>query len=1156
TFSPGTGDGSLITTSNYGVAITGLSVYTEYTLYYQADCGSGNKSTWVGPFTFTTQNIGDGTASIVGIEGFPNSSIFMMEFNDKLTFFSNSGLSEYDGTSITTVVDSNGHTHYTDGSSPVIINGSLFFTSGNGYMYDGINVSELKDINNQQISLNLPFKGSNDTVYVGGNSISKFNGSYIEHSLNIPALSFEVLGNGAIYYIDDSNQNIYKHINGTTSELTINGNSFNDYAAKLIQTNGKLIASSFTKTWVIDENNVSNIQDGAGNDIGDVTEEVLSIGNLLFFTSWNQSTYDKELWAYDGTSASAIATSFNNSLFTNIQTLREIDGVLYFIGETPLYGAEWYKYENGVVTMLVDADSGTGSGASTNYFDGNPICSYNGSIFFQASNGTDGYELWKYNGTTAYMVKDINLGNGHSQPSDMIVHHDTLFFIAEATNTPQRRLFAYVEVPSSASITFSEPVACKNDNELLIPITIDDITSDVGAISLVFDYDISYMTYDAVSSSHNELNAAVGGNFYINDVNGSIFISWADNNAATFENGDTLFTLKFVPNTGNTFATPDSNALTWNQTIIGNCEIADESQIVLDAVFIDSSAMVRDLPTGMLNNDLTINNTLCNGETALFTATGGSTYEYFVEGTSQGAADVTATYSSTTLLDNEVVTVNIVDDYGCITTLTDTIIVRDLPTVSFVHDKLTTRICSSDTVNFVATGADEYIFKVNSIEVQGQSIDSTYDFLTPATNDLIEVIGINSTTGCQNDGDVDYTLTLDGCFGLNGSIVYKNTEETAMGNVDIRFMAVSVDTLISVTESTDGTFGFLNLYDDENYVFSATTAKTHGGINSTDALGIMMHAIGLQTYTGIELKASDVDGINSVNATDALLVMQRFVRSINSFNAGDWVFEDKTYNITTNFADEMIYSLAMGDVNGSYTPNTSENASIFLANNGIIDANTGDVLQIPVSVANAATMGAMSLSFYYPSHLMTINQVTLANGNSVLFNIEGDELRIAWADLTAMNLQANDVVLNINATINNASDLTLFPITINNVSEIADGQAIPFTNITLEMPTFQSISTGTNGVSTAAIPIRNFPNPFSDKTTIEYTLPTSGEVTLMIRNATGSEVRTIVSETQSAGKQQVLINGQDLSAGTYFYTITVQEANRSYTVTKRMMVLK
>ncbi|MDP7312123.1 MAG: hypothetical protein QF831_01655, partial [Candidatus Thalassarchaeaceae archaeon] len=54
------------------------------------------------------------------------------------------------------------------------------------------------------------------------------------------------------------------------------------------------------------------------------------------------------------------------------------------------------------------------------------------TIYFQATDGTNGYELWKSDGTTSgtVMVKDINSGSSSSIPSYLTTIGDTLYFQA------------------------------------------------------------------------------------------------------------------------------------------------------------------------------------------------------------------------------------------------------------------------------------------------------------------------------------------------------------------------------------------------------------------------------------------------------------------------------------------------------------------------------------------------------------------------------------------------------------------------------------------------------------------------------------------------------------------------------------------------------
>ena len=55
------------------------------------------------------------------------------------------------------------------------------------------------------------------------------------------------------------------------------------------------------------------------------------------------------------------------------------------------------------------------------------------------------------------------------------------------------------------------------------------------------------------------------------------------------------------------------------------------------------------------------------------------------------------------------------------------------------------------------------------------------------------------------------------------------------------------------------------------------------GIDSTDALMVLQHIVGIRTLTGTQLQAADVDGVDGVTSTDALMILQYIVGSIKSF---------------------------------------------------------------------------------------------------------------------------------------------------------------------------------------------------------------------------------------------------------------------------------
>lgn len=75
----------------------------------------------------------------------------------------------------------------------------------------------------------------------------------------------------------------------------------------------------------------------------------------------------------------------------------------------------------------------------------------------------------------------------------------------------------------------------------------------------------------------------------------------------------------------------------------------------------------------------------------------------------------------------------------------------------------------------------------------------------------------------------------------------------------------------------------------------------------------------------------------------------------------------------------------------------------------------------------------------------------------------------------------------------------------------------------------------------------NYPNPFNNSTTIEFSLPKTGLVTLKIYNLLGQEIAAIVSAKLIAGNHQYRWNAADLASGVYYYRIEsggYQQANK------------
>jgi hypothetical protein len=84
-----------------------------------------------------------------------------------------------------------------------------------------------------------------------------------------------------------------------------------------------------------------------------------------------------------------------------------------------------------------------------------------------------------------------------------------------------------------------------------------------------------------------------------------------------------------------------------------------------------------------------------------------------------------------------------------------------------------------------------------------------------------------------------------------------------------------------------------------------------------------------------------------------------------------------------------------------------------------------------------------------------------------------------------------------------------------------------------------------------ALSISAYPNPFNPQTTIRYTVPSKGQVTIAVYDLRGAFVVTLVDENQEVGAYTKTWDGKDaggvtISSGVYFARVTHPSGTRSY----------
>ncbi len=89
---------------------------------------------------------------------------------------------------------------------------------------------------------------------------------------------------------------------------------------------------------------------------------------------------------------------------------------------------------------------------------------------------------------------------------------------------------------------------------------------------------------------------------------------------------------------------------------------------------------------------------------------------------------------------------------------------------------------------------------------------------------------------------------------------------------------------------------------------------------------------------------------------------------------------------------------------------------------------------------------------------------------------------------------------------------------------------------------------------------QNYPNPFNPSTSISYSIPSDGRVTLAIYDILGNEVAQLENGNKSAGTYSHSFDASQLTSGIYFYTLSSTDLESSsgqdFVQTKKMLLMK
>jgi len=305
--------------------------------------------------------------------------------------------------------------------------------------------------------------------------------------------------------------------------------------------------------------------------------------------------------------------------------------------------------------------------------------------------------------------------------------------------------------------------------------------------------------------------------------------------------------------------------------------------------------------------------------------------------------------------------------------------------------------------------------------------------------------------------------------------------------------------------------------------------------------------------------------------SDGATVYQYMVKALDSAHSVATVINTNVMagNGTPDFTGDKVVNLADLVLFGSHWNQTATTPG-FISNfdlnkDGLI--NLGDLVALgsawtkvtkaakiaaDVPVANVAFQMTSNVGSDKSMYFVNINTQDVSNINGVSFNLSYDASKFDFVPESLNGLgevqvvSVNDGIISIASAFDNAK----FNGTISLGFKLKGTNSVmnvEMLNADVVVNNVFSAANSAAGITLKAVPVtyalnQNFPNPFNPTTTIEYSIPTSGHVSLVVYNVAGQKVRTLVNDSQSASFYKVVWdgkndNGMTVGTGMYFYKL-------------------
>lgn len=484
------------------------------------------------------------------------------------------------------------------------------------------------------------------------------------------------------------------------------------------------------------------------------------------------------------------------------------------------------------------------------------------------------------------------------------------------------------------------------------------------------------------------------------------------------------------------------------------------------------------------------------------------------------------------------------------------------------------------------TASEDLIFSFSADITNTSRTFTCADISDGISENIALEMWVTDENGAQDFCNVEINIqdnAGDVCVNGSGSGAlitgYVQTEESRMiENAKVQIMSQSPE-YPKADFTSNGQYSFNNLLMGNTYDLTTEGDNdVNNGVSTLDLVLIQKHILGLQLLSSpYKIIAADGDNSGHLSASDLVTIRKIILGIDTQFPNGQasWRFVDGNFTFAnpsnpfpydesvtvTNLNQTMInmnfMAVKIGDVNATAVVN---NAAItegrtnktlsFLANEMNFEKNSNVI--VDVTADNFEDLVGFQQTMTIEDNNLTFvgfeGRGIDTESSEFGFHIDRDNnITMNWYSVTGKTFSSDEVLFQIIFRANGSGKLSQ-ALSVN--SDITSKEA--YTS-TLELMNTELAFTDAQGnISKEFRLYQNTPNPFGNKTTIGFDLPSSQEVTFKIMDVAGK----IVFESNkryAEGYNEIQVNKEMLKvSGLLYYTLE----SGQFTATKKMIGLK